>query len=363
LIVADNDTVIANPASTTTYTVEVTDTFGLSKTEDIEIVVVPAPTAPTITVEGSTTICAGDSVKLSAPKGYSSYLWSTTETTDSIYAKTAGDYNVIVKDSFECSSPVSADVTVTVNPLPAQPEINVDGDQVFCLGDSVKLSVPSGLDSYLWSTGQTTNAIYAKATGDYNVSVTNSYGCESPVSEDVSITVHSLPDAPVLMPFGATTFCDGDSVELVAGSGYSSYLWSDGTTGASPSLIAKTGGEYYVSGIDGNGCSSENSDTVTVTVNPLPAADLAVDDAVVCEGETAIITVSGSESGVNYQLRKDSDDSVVDGPVAGDGTDITFQVIPGSTTIYNILATDGTTGCSAELADKSTVTVNLLPAA
>ena len=299
LSVADNDTVIANPASTTTYTVEVTDTFGLSKTEEIEIVVVPAPTAPTITVAGSTTICSGDSVKLSAPKEYSSYLWSTTEISDSIYAKTAGDYYVIVKDSFECSSPVSADLTVTVNPLPAKPVIDVDGDQVFCLGDSVKLSVPSGFDSYLWSTGQTTNEIYAKATGDYNVSVTNSYGCESPVSDEVSIAVDSLPDAPVLMAFGATTFCDGDSVELVAGSGYSSYLWSDGTTGASPSLIAKTGGEYYVSGTDGNGCSSENSDTVTVTVNPLPPQPVieVTGDPVFCPGDSVKLSVpSGFDS-------------------------------------------------------------------
>jgi hypothetical protein len=92
---------------------------------------------------------------------------------------------------------------------------------------------------------------------------------------------------------------------------------------------------------------------------PDDSFDLA--DPFICEGETATITTDGSEVGVNYQLRLDSDNTPVGATVAGDGNPIVFNVNPTLSTIYNVLAKNDATDCEIELIKKSTVTVNKLP--
>jgi hypothetical protein len=69
---------------------------------------------------------------------------------------------------------------------------------------------------------------------------------------------------------GATTFCDGGSVTLNAASSGTSYLWSNGMTGASVSIT--TSGTYSVQVSNAAGCEV-NSDAITVTVNPVPTAN------------------------------------------------------------------------------------------
>ena len=100
----------------------------------------------------------------------------------------------------------------------------------------------------------------------------------------------------------------------------------------------------------------EDQATFTITIVSAPDINLTVSDDLVCEGGTATITISASESGVSYQLRLDSDDSNVGTAIASTGGTISFNVSPSSTTTYNVLATNVTTACSAELIDKPTVT-------
>ena len=107
----------------------------------------------------------------------------------------------------------------------------------------------------------------------------------------------------------------------------------------------------------GNGFVSGGT-AVSIVVNPLPAIGMAVSDPTICSGAAATITLSSSVLGINYQLRLDSDNSLVGAVVAGTGGDITFSASPTSTTTYNILATNATTSCSAMVTDKSIVTVN-----
>ena len=113
--------------------------------------------------------------------------------------------------------------------------------------------------------------------------------------------------------------------------------------------------------ITATGCTAELADIATVTVNPLPDATLAVSDDVICAGEDGTITVSNSVNGVSYQLRLNSDDSNAGAAQNGNGGNLNFTVSPDATTMYNVLATITATGCTAELTDIATVTVNALP--
>jgi len=79
----------------------------------------------------------------------------------------------------------------------------------------------------------------------------------------------------------------------------------------------------------------------------------------VCYGGSTTIDVALSVVGVSYQLRNDADNSQVGTAVAGTGG--TINLPTGnltSTTTYNVLATNASTGCDAELSTMATVTVN-----
>jgi hypothetical protein len=71
--------------------------------------------SPSISITGFDTFCFGDSVKLSAPLGYASYLWSNNKTTTEITEKQSGSFSLQVKTAAGCSSYFSAPVTVTVH--------------------------------------------------------------------------------------------------------------------------------------------------------------------------------------------------------------------------------------------------------
>src|SRR5207237_914838 len=132
-----------------------------------------------------------------------------------------------------------------------------------------------------------------------------------------------------------------------------------------------TDGTYDVSFItwSDNACSSDASATFTLTggivVCTTPTASLTVSNScsgAVCSGSSCNITIASSVSGTNYQLRNNSDNSNVGSAVAG--TAGTINLPTGnltSTTTFNILATNATTGCAAQLTTTQTITVNALP--
>jgi hypothetical protein len=107
-----------------------------------------------------------------------------------------------------------------------------------------------------------------------------------------------------------------------------------------------------------------NDDTVTTVIDiiaTLPDNSYTLSEETICTGETATITMSGSQNGVTYQLRANTNDAPIGAPIAGTGNPITFDVSPAVTTTYNVLATNDVTACASELSDLATVTVNPLP--
>src|SRR5258707_10790189 len=71
-----------------------------------------------ITMSGPVTFCQGGSVTLDAGAGFSGYLWSNGDITQTITVSADGTFTVRVTDGNSCQSLASAPVTVTVNPLP-----------------------------------------------------------------------------------------------------------------------------------------------------------------------------------------------------------------------------------------------------
>src|SRR5207302_8003671 len=79
-----------------------------------------------ITPSGPSAFCAGGSVTLFAPAGYS-YSWSNGATTQSIIVNQTNTYTVTVNDANGCIASSSA--SVTVNPVP---QVNFTGPAIVC---------------------------------------------------------------------------------------------------------------------------------------------------------------------------------------------------------------------------------------
>ena len=117
-------------------------------------------TAPVITANGSVDLCPGNTVTLTSSTN-GNYLWSTGATTQSIIVSTAGTYSVS-SGSGSCvlnSSPL----TVTTNGA-TTPIVSTSGSLDICAGTSVTLS-SSVANGYLWSTGETTTALWCRLPG------------------------------------------------------------------------------------------------------------------------------------------------------------------------------------------------------
>lgn len=85
----------------------------------------------------------------------------------------------------------------------------------------------------------------------------------------------------------SSTICEGQNANLVA-TGATSYLWSNGVTTSSQTILPSSSTTYTVTGQSDCGITTQ---TATITVNPIPTVNAGADQTV-CAGTT--ITLSGS---------------------------------------------------------------------
>lgn len=210
---------------------------------------------PVITTDGSTLICQGDSILLSAPDGYASYLWSSGASVQSIYVSQPGTYAVTVTDAGGCSG--SGEITVSQKPALA-PKVVPDGRPGLCSGDSLRLEATPGFARYLWSTGETTQSIWVKKSGSYTVTVFDADSC-SDVSATVEVITYPLISTPIIEAVGDSMVAIVDTVDSPKPM---IYRWKvdgaeiPGATGKKH--YAEVVGSYTVTVIDSNGCSAES---------------------------------------------------------------------------------------------------------
>ncbi|MEI6697146.1 MAG: T9SS type A sorting domain-containing protein, partial [Bacteroidota bacterium] len=266
------------------YNLTVNNGSGCSAISSGKIVTVnPLPSAPFITANGSTNICAGSTVVLSSSYNTGNTWLPTAETTKDIGVSISGSYTVKYTDLNACSA-ISSPISVIVNQLSSAPIITASGPLTFCAGDSVILT-SSSITGNVWIPGnETTQSIKIYNSGSYSVSIGN--GC-SAIATPVIVTVNPSPGNPIITANGATTFCNGGSVVLT-----SSYAtgnqWSPSLQ-TSQSISVSTSGLYRVKIIGGNGCPAF-SIPVQVTVNAIPSSPNAYSNSPVPLNGTLILT-------------------------------------------------------------------------
>lgn len=93
---------------------------------------------------------------------------------------------------------------------------------------------------------------------------------------------------------GPHAICNGQTTTLTAAAGFSSYLWSDGSTGTS--LTTSIVDSYSVTVTDANGCVGV-SPTITLAVNPVEIPTIqAAGESSFCQGNSITLTSSPGNS-------------------------------------------------------------------
>lgn len=270
-----SDTAQIAPVVNTTYKVTVTNASGCSATASRLVSVIPLNS--TITANGSTTLCGGGSVTLSAPAGNSSYLWSDNETTQSITTSSAGTFTCTVTNSAGCTG-VSNTITVTVsNNL--SPQITASNTLSICPGGATVLNVGPGYTSYNWSVGATSDSIIATPTSTHTYTITVTQGACTGTAA-ATVNVGNFPVGVSITPAGPVYACNGNSVTLSIDSAYPSYHWNSGPT--TDSIQVTSSGNYIVTVTENNACTGTAAVQVNFTAPPAPVISPA--DTSVCTG-------------------------------------------------------------------------------
>ena len=184
-----------------TYTVTITENNCSASTSET-VTVNPLPVAA-ITPGSPVLICSNNPALLTATGGPGyTYQWYmnnsilTGETNQTLSVSDTGFYSVVITDANNCSAS-SAPVQVMEG---LGPEVTIVGPpQVGCLQNTIYIgygpqsatltAVSSTAVSYLWSTGETTQAISVTASGTYSVTAYDAFGCPSEQSPESQITI------------------------------------------------------------------------------------------------------------------------------------------------------------------------------
>jgi gliding motility-associated-like protein len=329
------------------YFVTYTDPYGCLHVDSTWLTVIPLPNITMF--PDAAEICEGDSVTLSIrAQGFDIVAvdWNPLNSLElqsiarvRAFPLTTTTYTTIVTDVTGCTD--TADVTVTVNPLPV---VDAGEDTVQCGNDPIQLNATGGIQ-YSWSPasslqGANTNNPFADPDSSelYFVTVTDANGCASEDSVFVrAFNANAGPDIPV---------CIGDSTQLAALPGPIAFQWQadpgfyDRTDVPDPLVFTLNSRDYILTGTDTSGCT--DTDTVRVIVNPLPTTTVTNPDLYVCSGAPTVLTATG---GVQFAWTPAAtlDDSTLASPTArpiNQGTNIV------DSTWYYVTVTD-TNGCSS----------------
>ena len=282
-----------------------TTTFSATVTEPDDLVAI---------ANISPILCAGaDDALLSASATggsgvYAQYFWFRTENTNSPVCVqqqyqnvAAGDYYLVVKDSYNCTDTV---LVVVEDAIAHDFEISItdascNGGNDGAISILVDGSNGSGF-TFAWSGNVTaSNSASNLHSGRYTITVTDANNCQT-----ILDTVVNEPEMQLIGSFYDFVLCEGQSYTLDAGN-YSSYEWSNGATSQTISVSAE--GEYSVTVTNSQGCRFYDVANISIR-QPYTGDKLAL--ATVTESNSVILRWNKTENQgtASYRIYRDSGD-------------------------------------------------------
>jgi hypothetical protein len=221
---------------------------------------------PNLNLGGNQNICVGTKYTFKAA-GFSTYTWSNGSTNDSITVGNPGKYKVTITNAIGCRASDSSQLQNYITK-----KVNLGPDAKTCPGNDYTFSA-GNFSSYLWSNGSAADTLTTKSTGKYYIAVTDSNGCAS--SDTINLSNFKSPVVNLGLD---RQVCVGTNVTFNAGV-FNTYMWNTGAT--SSSIMVSKAGPYMVEVTDGNGCVG--NDTVNLSNFPAVVVNLGTDKSI-CSG-------------------------------------------------------------------------------
>lgn len=279
-----------------TYTVTVTDINGC--TTELSFVV-NEPTALVVNNLTTPVYCFGGAdgtATIDAQGGTSPYTFDWNPGGIQSAARinlSAGTYTVTVTDANGCSAVTQAvvteptDLSTVMSSTAASCNGGNDGQASALVGGG------TGPYTYLWSSGGVNSIENALLAGTYTVTISDNNGCthqdQVVVSEAAAIVLGTSSTDATCGSTNGTAQVNG-----AGGTGAITYLWSDGTVGASISGLAA--GAYTVTATDANGCTAVTNATVSNLGGPTAVVQAVTDAScyAVANGSASVNVSSGN---------------------------------------------------------------------
>ncbi len=301
----------------------------------------------------------------------------------------AGAYSVVATNTTTgCTNNMTGSAIVSVTPLPTP--YAMTGGGAYCAGGAglhiglaasgptVTYSLNSSGTSVasLPGTGGALDFGAITVAGTYKVSAVDGVsGCTNNMSGSAVITITSLPTQFTASVANGGNYCAGGSGQVISLAGSVigvNYQLFNGTTAIGSSLPGTgfglnfgsqtAAGTYTIVATSSvTGCTSTMIGSPAITIIPLPAVYAVTGGGVNCVGGAgAMVGLSGSASGVNYQLFTGGTPGAI---MAGTGSALSFGLEATAGT-YTVVATNPLASCSSSMSGSATITTltSALPA-
>ncbi|MFK7807755.1 MAG: PKD domain-containing protein, partial [Saprospiraceae bacterium] len=349
---ANNTSTDQNPTHTFdtpgTYNVSLTSTNqdGCTSTRTKEVIVYAPPAVsfpePDFNCEGTplafNAIVPANVVEVEWDFGDPTSGEANSSISESTYHAydTPGNYTVTLTATniYGCSASYNSIITIDPNPLNG----DIDYTSPICEGTTMTLTAPPGGETWIWSSGETTESIEKAEAGIYSVTMTDAMGCVY-IPASATLDILPAPDANIFATefneFGQPTenfyfdysTCEGEGVTVsVGGQGNYSYQWSVGSSSTTLiyddthlGLLGVGDHDFVVTVTDvTTGCTSEVG-PYTVTINPLPTnVQIQATPIPVCSPDLTTFSVVSPEPGYTYLWSNGAIGETMETSIAGE---------------------------------------------
>ncbi len=228
------------------------------------------------------------------------YQWSTNQTSQTIDNLSSGVYSVTVTDANTCSN----DTSYNLADQNAGQIHLIDITNPSCYGytnGQIAITMNGGAPDfvYQWSNGADTAILTNIGAGVYSVTVTDAYNCR--VSAEYTVI---QPNDISYIKNIENLKCFGDengqiSLNVTGGTSPYNYYWTPSADN-SPIISNLTAGDYYLTIIDANNCTKQ--DTFEITQPEQLALDAVVSDASCKARKNGVIKVKATGGVLPYSF-------------------------------------------------------------
>jgi gliding motility-associated-like protein len=352
--------VVSSVGNDTIYYVTVTDQClpGVSFVDSVTVFEINEPL--NFTMKDTTIVCGLNNILIGpvilTGSAIQQYVWSNGVQTKNILINPFVNTKYYVTVSDFCDSLNPQIDSISVNLILPNPTISTKDDTVICTQDSIGIGVyfqnGSGLEHYLWSTGDTgilVKLIPVNKDSTYYVTVTDQ--CLPGVLFIDSVKVFEINEPLSISTKDTILNCNISLIDIgpkiITGGQFQQYEWNTGDKTQSIKVNPSTTTKYFVTVTDSCFLSSPLVDSILVTVTTPVLTIVTADTSFNCPANNFSISVNvlTGQAPISYQWSS--------GQISS-----SFVVSMSNDTSFIVTVTDG---CGTSSTDTLNIIFNLSP--